>query len=327
MNRLLIPIAIAVTIPAAVVGITAAVVTRGDEAQPPAVSADAGMRVWIDHPLSGAAYPLGTTIPVRWHASHPAGIASVRVLANGELLFADDGLGEDAIASRRHEWTPRQPGEYALDVEALGSGDVPAITVSHQVIITGEGTPAATPTALAPTTTAEPARTNTPPASTATTAPRASATSAPAATPTSTPPPPPPASPTTPPQPQPTSTPTAVPPAPTSTPAPDTVAPPAPYQVAPKGTEFGCPATVILSWLEPQDPSGIQSYTVQLEQKVTATTWAPVDTYPNIPGLSKNLTSPAVQCGGIYRWRVRARDNAGNTGPYSGWEQFGIILP
>ena len=272
MNRLLIPIAIAVTIPAAVVGITAAVVTRGDEAQPPAVSADAGMRVWIDHPLSGAAYPLGTTIPVRWHASHPAGIASVRVLANGELLFADDGLGEDAIASRRHEWTPRQPGEYALDVEALGSGDVPAITVSHQVIITGEGTPAATPTALAPTTTAEPARTNTPPASTATTAPRASATSAPAATPTSTPPPPPPAAPTTPPQPQPTSTPTAAPPAPTSTPAPDTVAPPAPYQVAPKGTEFGCPATVILSWLEPQDPSGIQSYTVQLEQKVTATT-------------------------------------------------------
>lgn len=320
MNRWIMPAVIIIAVPAIVVGVTAAVVARGDDA-PPAASAGTGARIWIDHPVDGATYALGVTIPVRWHASHPGGIAAVRVLANDESLFSAEDLGADRIVSRRHEWTPSQPGEYVLRAEASGKDDA---TASLRVTVAGDRAPAATPTAsaaspAAPTASARPLRSSTPvpPA----TPPPGPATPSPAATPTRAVPPS--ATATTPPTTAPTST--ATKPPPTATATPDTEGPPAPEQVAPKGTEFDCGASVVLTWLRPDDPSGIQSYGVQVEHKVTATTWAAVGTYV-VLGTSKNLTE-VVDCGVIYRWRVRALDNALNIGPYSGWEEFGVALP
>ena len=88
---------------------------------------------------------------------------------------------------------------------------------------------------------------------------------------------------------------------------------------------LACPPDVTLRWLKPDDPSGIQSYTVELSKKLTASRWAEPTTYV-VLGPSKNVSS-VTDCGDGYRWRVRARDKAGNTGPFSAWSEFGIVLP
>jgi hypothetical protein len=61
------------------------------------------------------------------------------------------------------------------------------------------------------------------------------------------------------------------------------------------------------------DPSGIAGYYVTLELEITKGKWQAIGKYGPVPGKQLDVD---VQCGGVYRWMVRAKDNAGN---YSGW--------
>jgi hypothetical protein len=106
---------------------------------------------------------------------------------------------------------------------------------------------------------------------------------------------------------------------------PDTDPPPVPSIVSPTGgVGLGCDK-VILDWDGVTDPSGV-TYRVQVEQQITASKWDEVSGSP-----WKDLTPTKLvldlDCGGIYRWRVRAEDGAGNDGAYSGWAEFGVALP
>jgi hypothetical protein len=38
------------------------------------------------------------------------------------------------------------------------------------------------------------------------------------------------------------------------------------------------------------------------------------------------LITAWFECGWIYRWRVRAVDDVGNVGGWSGWSQFTVTL-
>jgi RNA polymerase sigma-70 factor (ECF subfamily) len=110
------------------------------------------------------------------------------------------------------------------------------------------------------------------------------------------------------------------------TPTPDTQGPPAPTSLTPsEDTVLSCRTSATLSWNAASDPSGVSGYYVRLERRVsTATTkptWQSVDQWG--PVSETQLVVP-VSCGLGYRWSVRARDGAGNLGPWSAWEQFGI---
>jgi hypothetical protein len=107
----------------------------------------------------------------------------------------------------------------------------------------------------------------------------------------------------------------------TFTPTPDTQGPPAPNQVSPSGT-LSCRSSVTLDWNAVSDPSGIKTYYVKLERQVTPGNWQSAGGWTT----SSTAQSASVQCGGIYRWQVRAEDNAGNDGPWSGFMNFSINL-
>jgi hypothetical protein len=105
-------------------------------------------------------------------------------------------------------------------------------------------------------------------------------------------------------------------------PTPDTQAPPAPASLTPSdGVVLSCRGSITLSWNTAKDPSGVTGYYVQMERKVNEKVWDPVGTWGPIKETQINIP---VSCGLGYRWAVRARDGAGNLGPWSSWATFGI---
>jgi hypothetical protein len=118
-------------------------------------------------------------------------------------------------------------------------------------------------------------------------------------------------------------------PTPTPTTEPDTTAPPVPPVISPTGgASLDCDK-VTLDWNAVSDPSGIAEYRVQVEQEVTPGNWEKVSGSP-WNGLSEtelDLNLDVLVCGGVYRWRVKAVDGAGNESAFSAWAEFGINLP
>jgi hypothetical protein len=73
------------------------------------------------------------------------------------------------------------------------------------------------------------------------------------------------------------------------------------------------------------DKSGISQYQVSVQRHSGDNNWKdiPGSVFSGISGKKKSVS---VECGWYYRWRVLAVDGAGNTGPWSGWWAFTIIL-
>jgi hypothetical protein len=104
-------------------------------------------------------------------------------------------------------------------------------------------------------------------------------------------------------------------------PTPDIQGPPAPTSLSPsESIVLSCRTTVTLSWNGVKDPSDVVGYYVQLERRV-GRAWEAVYTWGPIAGTQ---TDVPISCGIGYRWSVRARDGAGNLGPWSSWATFGI---
>lgn len=126
----------------------------------------------------------------------------------------------------------------------------------------------------------------------------------------------------------PTATPTRLP---TRTPTPlppDDQAPPVPTIISPKGgVLLGCLDSMVLRWNEVSDASGIDVYQVQLSISYNnGASWSGVGTW-ELDSQTSVGVEDQTDCGNLYRWRVRARDNAGNWGAYSQYATFGIALP
>jgi hypothetical protein len=71
-----------------------------------------------------------------------------------------------------------------------------------------------------------------------------------------------------------------------------------------------------LTWLQVNDPSGIDRYEWQMEK------WNPLNgSYETFASGSTAGRTVDVALGcGRYRWRVRAVDGAGNMGAFSPWQ-------
>jgi hypothetical protein len=100
-------------------------------------------------------------------------------------------------------------------------------------------------------------------------------------------------------------------------PAPDTQDPPIPTIISPKdNVMLSCLEDIVLRWKPVSDASGIDVYEVELYVSHDnggswqgAGSWS-LDQFTNLD------VSGQTDCGLAYLWKVRARDNAGNTG---GW--------
>jgi len=106
----------------------------------------------------------------------------------------------------------------------------------------------------------------------------------------------------------------------------DTTPPPAPAQAVPgNGLSIGCKGFQNLVWIPVDDESGIGEYQVNVQRHSGDNNWqeVPGSVFSGIHDKQLNI---AVECGWAYRWQVRAVDGEGNTGSWSSWWQFTIVL-
>jgi hypothetical protein len=80
-----------------------------------------------------------------------------------------------------------------------------------------------------------------------------------------------------------------------------------------------------LNWLPATDPSGIDRHDVQVQRHSGDNNWSDVsgNVFSVTTGKSIEIS---VECGWYYRWRVLAKDGAGNSSAWSGWWTFTITL-
>jgi hypothetical protein len=247
-------------------------------------------RVWIDSPRGGATVPVDSPVVVLSHAYARAGIAEVVLHVNGVAhsrgMPSDPGID---FSEFRHEWTPTGPGDYTLQLwvyDSLGETGNPATIAVH---VGGEEIEIPSPTSPPTVTFVD--------------------TPTPTNVPTATNPPP-----------RPTDTATSPPPPPQ-----DTTPPPTPSPAVPAdGLVVSCRLNQTLAWLPVQDNSGGSvSYYVVLQREITAGNWQNVNSWESVSG---KQVDASVDCGGTYRWRVRARDNAGNFSGWSAYSTFAVDL-
>ena len=102
----------------------------------------------------------------------------------------------------------------------------------------------------------------------------------------------------------------------------DTTSPSVPTPLKPKG-DLPCVKDVILRWSAATDKSGIAGYYIKLEMEVKKNQWQSVRGWGPVTGEELKVD---VNCGVHYRWQIRARDKAGNTGDWSAPLEFSIAL-
>ncbi len=104
----------------------------------------------------------------------------------------------------------------------------------------------------------------------------------------------------------------------------DTTPPPAPVPRVPaNGSDVDCRSRVTLVWEPREDPRNMRGYYVKLEVQNTKGKYGPAGEWGPVQGKQLDVN---VQCGGMYRWAVRAQDKAGNMSDWSGWSSFGVNI-
>ncbi len=100
----------------------------------------------------------------------------------------------------------------------------------------------------------------------------------------------------------------------------DTTPPRPPALVSPiNKVNLQC-SEVTLLWRPASDPSGIESYRIEL-QKLVGRDYVDEKNWNQKDGTSVKFNP---QCNTGYRWRVRAKDGAGNNGDWTAYEQFSV---
>ncbi len=251
---------------------------------------------WIDYPRDGDIFPPKETVTIMSHVFARGGVADVVLSINGEAYRRDVPVeaGQDFV-SIEQDWVTGGAGIYSIQVQVYdkeGKAGNPAV-ISVEVM---EGAAPEIPTLVV----------------TATFVPTGVPTLTPTLVPTGIP----------------TLTPTLVPAlptyTPTSPPAADTTPPPVPAPAVPaNGLALSCRTSQTLVWLPVTDPSGIDGYYVKLERESTPGNWVSEGGYGPVSGKEVDVS---VDCGGRYRWMVRAQDGAGNYSNWSAASGFSVVL-
>jgi hypothetical protein len=86
-----------------------------------------GTDVWIDVPVSGRTVPENTSLEINGHAASREGVSRVEIWINGDLQYELTGLSTvDELSRFSQPWTPPGPGEYTIQVLAIGNDGTPS---------------------------------------------------------------------------------------------------------------------------------------------------------------------------------------------------------
>lgn len=109
-----------------------------------------GPCVWIDVPTDGLRVPPDRPVRIEGHASHTEGVARVEVWVNEEPhLIEEDPPTQGNLAHFEQLWMPPGPGEYVVQVIAIGtdgSSSAPDSVRLHVAATVAEVTPTPIPT-------------------------------------------------------------------------------------------------------------------------------------------------------------------------------------
>jgi hypothetical protein len=89
------------------------------------------------------------------------------------------------------------------------------------------------------------------------------------------------------------------------------------------GETLDCRSTQTLEWSPVTDDSQPVQYYVKLEISLKKGQWRSAGGYGPIIGTQVDVK---VECGGIYRWTLRAEDAAGNASGWSSPSAFSIEM-
>jgi hypothetical protein len=107
--------------------------------------------VWIDAPTDGLSAPADRPLPIEGHAAYHGGVARVEIWVNGELhLIEEEPPARGNLVRFEQSWMPPGPGEYTVQVVAIGpdgAGSEPDSARVHVGQEIAEVTPTPTPTA------------------------------------------------------------------------------------------------------------------------------------------------------------------------------------
>lgn len=313
-----------------------------------------GTYAWIDAPVHDVSVPVGQVITIDGHASSIGGVSRIEIWINAELFVSQDNpASKGNLAQFEHIWVPAEPGDYSIQVIAFSSDsssapDTVTVHVGVEPLIVelvSPPTPVVTltptpvdplPACVASVTAIQNANCRFGPETeydilgyllsgeTAEIEGRNADSSywwiqnpdssgncwiwdGLVETECD------------------TSEVKVVAAPPTPTPVMDTTPPPIPSLSSPaNGADLGCLSFTDLSWSAVTDPSGIAGYKVEVQRHAGDNNWQPIPGSPmGATGTTQNIS---VECGYIYRWRVRAIDDAGNQSDWSGWFTFNVPL-
>ena len=317
-----------------------------------------GPQAWIDHPRDGAAVPVGTPVSIISHAYARQGVAEVLLSVNGQAYRRDPPSPAGAFGQVEQEWLPDKEGIYTLQVKtydtsgAASHPDTVTVRVVSEIAQIISPTPTSTPLpppeiTVTPTETTETPTPTPPPADIRLWADQdtiqagscttvrwhvsninaywvdgkpgagddGSFQTCPCQNETHT------LRATLKDGSEQNLSLTIHVSGQCQAPA-DTTSPSVPTPLKPKG-DLPCVKDVILRWSAATDKSGIAGYYIKLEMEVKKNQWQSVRGWGPVTGEELKVD---VNCGVHYRWQIRARDKAGNTGDWSAPLEFSIAL-
>ncbi len=104
-----------------------------------------GPMTWIDQPLDGMHFPLGTII-LQAHASDANGVSAIKFYV-GDSLLQTVSAGGGRLGDARIEWTPSEPGTYLVGASAVDNQGSSGSRAVAQIIV-GEVQITVTPTPI-----------------------------------------------------------------------------------------------------------------------------------------------------------------------------------
>ncbi len=253
--------------------------------------------IWIDVPARKLKVKIDDKVNIEGHITNDKNIKSVLISVDDQKQAdIQDFKQSGQLKYFNYQWKADLSGEKKLKATALGE-DQSEIATDWVIIEVEEEVNSPSPSPVRQTASPEPE-----PESEPTPEPDSSSESI---------------KPTPEPTPQPTPRPT---PSPEDNSAPS--APTLKYPIG--GTTIDCTARVDLDWNAISDPSGIENYTVEVQWHFGDENWQSASGSPFT--ITNTQLEIDTECALYYRWRVKAKDNAGNSSNYSSWEEFQVNL-
>ena len=100
---------------------------------------DVKSRAWIDFPLDGSEFNMGSPVPITSQLYAKDGVKEFQITINGEIIKQGPPLNlEESFTKVSHEWVPEQSGAYTIAIAVLDSEGAASSRAQVDIMVIGE---------------------------------------------------------------------------------------------------------------------------------------------------------------------------------------------